>query len=70
MQRGSISRLESKYGRGYLVPPRFGAVEIRFETIDVEGCDLDQLRVGNTVDFERVSDWRGVRAVHVRLTDD
>jgi cold shock CspA family protein len=67
MPRGAVSRLQPNLDRGYLVQPRFGAAEIVFRARDLEDCRLDQLAIGQEVEFDVEADARGVWAVRVRL---
>ena len=71
MQRGVISRLEPDQGYGYLVRPTFGGVEIAFRATALDGLSLEQLRIGQPVEFELASDMRrGPRAEQVRVVED
>jgi cold shock CspA family protein len=71
MQRGVISRLEPDQGYGYLVRPTFGSSEIAFRASALDGLTLEQLQIGQPVEFELAADMRrGPRAEQVRVIED
>jgi cold shock CspA family protein len=69
MLRGAIARLFPERAQGYLVRPYMGAAEILFHARDLDGSTLEQLHVGQVVEFELASDPRGIRAVQIRTVE-
>lgn len=68
MANGTIARLERERGFGF-IKPQVGDADLFFHTSALQGLIFDNLREGQTVEFEAEKDPRNPqrsRAVNVR----
>lgn len=65
---GAISRLEPDRGFGFIVMDVDGGKQdVFFHATELENAEIDQLAIGDQVQFRVIATPKGTRAVEVRL---